>query len=166
MTGLARVLPEWVTATRWDPHVGPGSAAVVLLALAGCWWLGGVVGVAVWAVVATTWLLFPPIVPVAVAQLGLVVLLSADPPVTTVLLAEVPVVLLLVADLVEQANARVAGGVMLGLSAVGVGGVLALADGSFVAVAAGVLGTGAVASYLLHRYLLVKLGIAENIGNR
>jgi len=163
---LGPALPAWLTPTRWDPHVGPGSASAPLGALPGCWWFGGLPGVGIWAVVATTWLLFPPIVPVAVAQFGLIVLLPEDPAVTTILLAEVPLVLLLGADLVEQANSWAAGVVMLGLSAVGMGVVLSVAPGSLGPVAIGVVGAGGLASYLLHRYLLVKLELVEYIGKQ
>lgn len=162
MSGPTWTLPEWVATPRWNSCVGPGSVAVLMGALVGCWWLAGFVGAVVWVCVVTTWFLFPVIVSVAVAQFGLLVMLPDNPTVTTILLAEVPVVLLLIADLVEQLQAWVAGAVLLGLAAVSIGAVLGLGDDVLIPMAIGVIAIGVLASYLLHRYLLVTLGLVES----
>ncbi len=62
------------------------------------WQLGGALGILAWVVVALSWLVFPPIVPVAIGQFALVALPAADTGLVALLPAEATLGALLVAD--------------------------------------------------------------------
>lgn len=151
-------LPSWLLAARWQPEIQwPG-----LFALAGVlvsfWVLGGVWGAVGWLVVAVLWLLFPPVIPVAVGQFVVVALTPPAAGIPAVLPGTAALGGLLLADIATES-------MIDGLSFV----FLALLTGSSVWIlvgvtgivpAAGVLVAGvACGSYLLRRYLLVQLGV-------
>lgn len=62
----------WTSDDRWHGSTRLVGGLVLLITLAFLWRLGGLFGVGTWLVVAGSWLVFPPIVPVAIGQFALV----------------------------------------------------------------------------------------------
>lgn len=146
-------------AYRWTSGGGWIGGTVLLVVFVALWDIGGLSGIAAWIVIASSWLLFPPIVPVAVGQFAIVALTASGTGLVTVLPVEASLLALLAVDLVSGDLSLISG---LGF----VLGTVALA-GSLVAVArtTGLLFAGCLAllalggvSYALHRCMLLDLG--------
>ena len=149
----------WFATFRWSSHRNwPGLGALVAV-LVTFWLLGGFWGVIAWVVVASSWLVFPVIVPVAIGQFALVAVTPADAGVTALLPGSVSLLALLVSDVVTALQDLPDGVVLIGsvvLLGAGVVGLVSLSGIYAAGIGLGiVLGT---ASYLLHRVLLLVLG--------
>jgi len=158
---------QWLTASRWSSHRDwPGLLALVAV-LVTFWLLGGFWGVIAWAVVASAWIAFPAIVPVAIGQFALVAVTPAEAGLTAVLPGSLSLLALLVSDIVTDLRdlpdgvVLIGNAVLLGAAVVGLislSGIQAAGVGFVI-----ILGT---ASYLLHRMLLLALGhLPENSEN-
>jgi hypothetical protein len=161
----------WVVDQRWDGSTRVVGGALLLGTLGLLWQVGGVIGVATWLVVAGSWLLFPPIVPVAIGQFALVAVapdLTVEVGVTAVALLA-----LLGADFLDRPTAG--GGIRPAslVYALCFAGLCLLFGGSLFGVAArngietavaavGLLGAGL--AYTLHRYSVVAFGQADESG--
>ena len=88
----------WLENSRWDAKRSPFGGIALLTVLVAFWQLGGALGIIAWVVVALSWLVFPPIVPVAIGQFALVALTAADTGLVALLPAEATLGGLLVAD--------------------------------------------------------------------
>ncbi|MFC6861854.1 hypothetical protein ACFQGE_00070 [Halomicroarcula sp. GCM10025817] len=93
--GLGAALLE---ESRWDTERSPFGGIALLTVLVAFWQLGGALGIIAWIVVALSWLVFPPIVPVAIGQFALVAMTAADTGLVGLLPAEATLGALLVAD--------------------------------------------------------------------
>lgn len=161
---------QWPTTTsgrrarletiRWTTDTLVLGGLALLAVLAVFWWLGGVRGAVTWVFVAAAWLLLPPIIPVAIGQFALLVVLPTDATLMTILPAEVAVLTPLLADVLGGHDTTAVDTVLF-VAAVGLGGALILISTEVAGVlAAGVvlLLVAGIASYLLHRSLLLTLG--------
>jgi len=101
--------PDWTGDTHWATRQRPVGATVLLLALVAFWSLAGGFGVLAWLAIAGCWLLFPPIVPVALGQFLLVAVTSADAPLVTLLPAETALLGLLAASFLDSDGWRSVG---------------------------------------------------------
>lgn len=151
---------SWLEAIRWRTDT-PILGGVALLAILGVfWWLGGIRGAVAWVFVAGAWLLWPPIVPVAIGQFALLVVLPTDAALTTMLPAEAAILTPLVADVLGGRDTTVADAALF-VAAVGIGGALMLVlseVGGLIAAGIVLLLVAGSGSYLLHRSLLLQLG--------
>lgn len=144
---------------RWTSGGGWIGGLVLLAVLVAFWDIGGLGGVAAWIVIATSWLLFPPIVPVAVGQFAIVALTASDTGLVTALLLEAPLLALLAVDLVTG-DLPLINGVGYALGTIVLAGSLvevARATSLLFAGCLALLALGGI-SYVLHRYLLLDLG--------
>ncbi|WP_178917778.1 hypothetical protein [Natronomonas gomsonensis] len=152
---------SWLEAIRWRTDAPILGGLALLAILAAFWWLGGFGGVAAWVFVAAAWLLWPPIVPVAIAQLALLVVLPADAALTTMLPAEAAIVTPLLADILGGRDTTTIVDTALFVAIICVGGasVLLIAEvGGLIAAGIVLLLVAGLGSYILHRSLLLKLG--------
>ena len=151
---------SWLEAIRWQTDA-PILGRLALLSILGVlWWLGGVRGAVVWVFITAAWLLWPPIVPVAIGQFALLVVLPADAALTTMLPAEAAILTPLVADVLGGRDTTVADAALF-VAAVGIGGALMLVlseVGGLIAAGIVLLLVAGSGSYLLHRSLLLQLG--------
>ncbi|WP_135306456.1 hypothetical protein [Haloarcula amylovorans] len=152
---------------RWGATYEWPGVVVLFAILATLWSLDGRLGVAAWLAIVVSWVVFPPIVAVAIGQFALLALSPADAGLLAVLPTEAGLFGLLVADIISSDHSKAEWALLIG-------GLLALStsllaltatNGLLVAVLV-CLAVLAMVSYLLHRYLLLGLGhlspIAEN----
>jgi len=92
----------WTGDLGWATLDRPVGAVVLLAVLFTLWRLGGLAGVLTWLVIAGCWLLFPPVVSVAVGQFVLVALTPADTGLVTLLPAESALLALLAASFLDS----------------------------------------------------------------
>lgn len=152
---------SWLEAIRWRTDA-PILGRLALLAILGAfWWLGGVRGAVAWVFVTAAWLLWPPIVPVAIGQFALLLVLPADAALTTMLPAEAAILTPLLADILGGRDTTTVIDAALFVFVIGIGGalLLILAEvGGLIAAGIVLLLVAGSGSYLLHRSLLLKLG--------
>lgn len=158
---------SWLEAIRWRTDT-PILGGVALLAILGVfWWLGGIRGAVAWVFVAGAWLLWPPIVPVAIGQFALLVVLPTDAALTTMLPAEAAILTPLLADILGGRDTTAVIDAALFVFVVGIGGalMLLLAEvGGLIAAGIVLLLAAGIGSYLLHRSLLLQLGHLDENG--
>jgi len=92
----------WTGDSRWATTDRPVGAVVLVVALVPFWQLGGPAGVLAWLGVAGSWLLFPPVVPVALGQFLLVAVTPADMSLGALLPAEGALLALLGATFLDS----------------------------------------------------------------
>lgn len=168
----------WTGDTSWATDGRLVGGCVLLASLVFLWRLGGLAGVASWGVIALTWLVFPPIVPVAIGQFAIVALTSTETGLLEVLPVEVTILALLIADLVDgngwwrnevstlswPDTPFTFSDIALALSMITLFGAgLELIATETSTLTAGLLGLAlfGTISYALHRYSLIDLGYVE-----
>lgn len=126
------------------------------------WLLAGVHGIGAWFVVASSWLLCPVIVPFALGQIA-VVSIAPDSSLVSLVPVQASLFGLLFRDITRSGDARRLIVVCSGLASIFSAVILGVSEhaGIAVGVIAGILTVGLV-SYLLHRYLLLELGLIHN----
>ena len=151
--------PAWLEALRWTERPGWIEGSVLLLVLATFWFLGGSWGAIAWIAVASSWVVFPPVVPVAIGQFALIALTPSDGGFSTVLPGSLALLALLVGDVMVKTRDLADGLLFLGAAVIIGGGVLGVVWTSGMGAGAlGVVVIFAAVSYLIHRLLLFKLG--------
>jgi hypothetical protein len=149
----------WDSTFRWTEQRDWIEGSVLLLVLATFWFFGGSWGAIAWIAVASSWVVFPPVVPVGIGQFALIALTPSDGGLSTVLPGSLALLALLVGDVMVKTRDPADGLLFLGAAVIIGGGVLGVVSTS--GMGAGVLGVVmifAAVSYLLHRLLLFKLG--------
>ena len=151
--------PAWLDAFRSAEQPSWLEASALAAVLTTFWLLGGGWGAIAWVVVASSWLVFPPVVAVALGQYALIALTPIDSGFATVLPGSMALLALLVGNILTERQALSDGLLLLGSTVIIGGGVLGLVwTSGLLAGVIGVVGILATVSYLLHRLLLFKLG--------
>lgn len=164
----------WTGDSSWATDGRFVGSLVLLASLPFFWRLGSLAGVVSWGVIAIAWLIFPPIIPVAIGQFAIVALTATETGLRGILPAEAVLLALLIADLVDG-NGWVQNEsstfpwpetpftfsdivVALSITTLSSAGLLLLTTET-ATLTAGVLSLGifGTLSYGLHRYLLVDL---------
>jgi len=152
-----RFVDRWDTNRSW-------AGGVALLAILGTFWsLSGLVGVAVWLILVASWFIFPAIVPFALGYLGLVAM-APETSLTVTLPAQVSLVGLLLASIVSQ-DRSLSDIARFTATAIIIAAIIHWSAKIANLIIAATVGMGlfCLASYFLHRYLPLTLGIVDDI---
>ena len=152
LTGVTSAM-RWSTQRTWIDMIG------LVAILASFWLLAGGWGAIAWAVVAGSWALLPPVIPVAVGQFALLALLPADGGLPTVIFTSIALFSLLISDIVTETADLLDGVLCIGTAVVLTGVAFGLVQATgLIGAVIGIVVIFATVSYLLHRLLLLKLG--------
>lgn len=153
---------RWVPETQQSARPSVFDVGLLGVILGTFWFLGGMGGIGAWIVVAGSWLVFPVIVPFALGQIA-VVSIAPDSSAVLLLSAQVSLFGLLVRDVASSYRSSRSVVVFGGLA--GATAAVILAVSGRTGIAAGVITSILIfglASYSLHRYLLLELGLIQN----
>jgi hypothetical protein len=151
----------WIETVRWTTDGWLVGGVGLLVVFAAFWLLGGVLGAVAWVGIAVTWLLFPPVVSVAIGHFAVLAILPSDTELTTILLTEAALLTPLLTDILGGRETDSVVDAVLFVVIVGVGGtsiLVAARQGYLIATGIVLLLVVGSVSYLLHRYLLLNLG--------